>query len=154
MLPPSHGAKNLLTRKQFVKVSDYHEQFRLAPTAVRKMSPRSSRPPGLRFILGADTRERRKSSIPQAIPFAGRFFCVKKSSFDTVEKSNCILLNLPWKVGKSGRVNVVALRNFGCFPRLFTKTKIFWFCLLIINKEKLTTFSKTKSKIALTPANY
>ena len=154
MLPPSHGAKNLLTRKQFVKVSDYHEQFRLAPTAVRKMSPRSSRPPGLRFIRGADTRELRKSSIPQAIPFAGRFFCVKKSSFDTVEKSNCIPLNLPWKVSESGRVSVVALRNFGCLPRLITKTKIFWFCLVIINKQKLTTLSKTKSKIVLTPANY
>ena len=57
-------------------------------------------------------------------------------------------------MSKSGHVSVVALRNFGRFLRLITKTKIFWFCLVIINKQKLTTLSKTKSKIALTPANY
>ena len=153
MLPPSYGAKNLLTRKQFVKFSDYHEKCRLGYQPLIGKWAHALPALLLRSLLEMDTRERRKSSIPQASPL-GKIFLVKKSSFDTAEKSNFMPLNLPRKVSKSGHVSVVALRNFGRFLRLITKTKIFWFCLVIINKQKLTTLSKTKSKIALTPANY
>ena len=101
VLPSSHGTKNLLTRKQFVKFSDYHEQFRLGYQPLTGKWAHALPALLLRSLLGAGARERRKSSIPQAIPFAGRFFCVKKCSFDAVEKSNCMPLNLPWKVSES-----------------------------------------------------
>ena len=75
MLPPSHGDKNLLTRKHFVKFSDYHEKFKLDYQPL--LGKRAHALPALllRSLLEADTRERRKSSIPQAIPFAGSFSC-------------------------------------------------------------------------------
>ena len=155
MLPPSHGAKNLLTRKQSVKFSDHREQFKLDYQPLLGKWAHALPALLLRSLLEGGTRERRKSSIPQAIPFAGRFSCQEiLVSYRWKIKLHTFKLTMKSEVSKSGRVSVVALRNFGCFLRLITKTKIFWFCLVKINKQKLTTFSKTKSKIALTPANY
>ena len=78
MLPPSHGAKNLLTRKLFVKFFDHHEQFRLDYQPLIGNWAHALPALLLLSLLGADTRERRKSSIPRPIPFAGSFFVLRK----------------------------------------------------------------------------
>ena len=77
MLPPSHGDKNLLTRKQFVKFSDYHEKFRLGYQPLIGKWAHALPALLLRSLLGAGARERRKSSIPRAIRFAGKFFLLR-----------------------------------------------------------------------------